>query len=108
MFPRSFLTSHFWTLQQKAEFRQFYLHERLTYNKPVFRCLQAKLKATRKHPKHEQFRNALGLLGSGTHPTIEQIIDIKEIFAEPPYNLIALPGKHIVSIHILDLKKLFL
>lgn len=97
MFPRSFLTSHFWTLQQRAEFKEFYFHERLTYNKPVLRCLQAKLKSTKTHPKYEQFRNVLGQLGSGTHPTVEQILDIKDIFAEAPFNIISLPGKHIVS-----------
>ncbi|KAM7356945.1 LETM1 domain-containing protein 1 [Cochliomyia hominivorax] len=95
MYPRSFLTSHFWNQQQKAEFKQFYFHERLTYNKPVFRCLQAKLKSTKKHPKHEQFRQVLGQLGSGTHPSVEQILDIRDIFVESPYSLIALPGKHI-------------
>ncbi|XP_023301134.2 LETM1 domain-containing protein 1 [Lucilia cuprina] len=95
MYPRSFLTSHFWTPQQKDEFKQFYFHERLTYNKPVFRCLQSKLKSTKKHPKHEEFRNVLGQLGSGTHPSVEQILDIKDIFSEAPYSLISLPGKHI-------------
>lgn len=98
MYPRSFLTSHFWNEQQKIEFKQFYFHERLTYNKPVFRCLQAKLKTTKKHPKYEEFRQVLGQLGSGTHPSVEQILDIKDIFAEPPYSLIALPGKHIVCL----------
>lgn len=97
MYPRSFLTSHFWTLQQRAEFKQFYFHERLTYNRPVLRSLQAKLKATKKHPKHEEFRQVLGQLGSGTHPTVEQLLDIKDIFVEAPFSLVSLPGKHIVS-----------
>lgn len=97
MYPRTFLTSHFWTLQQRTEFRQFYFHERLTYNRPVFRCLQAKLKTIKNHPKYEQFSQILGQLGSGTHPSVEQILDVKDIFADTPLNLISLPGKHIVS-----------
>ncbi|XP_075161281.1 LETM1 domain-containing protein 1 [Haematobia irritans] len=95
MYPRTFLTSHFWTLQQKAEFKQYYFQERLTYNRPVLRCLQAKLKSLKKHPKHEQFAHILGQLGSGTHPSVEQIIDIKDIFGDTPFSLVSLPGKHI-------------
>ncbi|XP_005177496.1 LETM1 domain-containing protein 1 [Musca domestica] len=95
MYPRTFLTSHFWTLQQKSEFKQYYFLERLTYNRPVLRCLQAKLKTTKNHPKYEQFAQVLGQLGSGTHPSVEQILDIKDIFADSPFNLISLPGKHI-------------
>lgn len=97
MYPRTFLTSHFWSQQQRSEFKQFYFHERLTYNKPVLRCLQAKLKTTKDHPKHEEFRQVLGQLGSGTHPTVEHLLDIKDIFADSPFNLVSLPGKHIVS-----------
>ncbi|XP_013107591.1 LETM1 domain-containing protein 1 [Stomoxys calcitrans] len=95
MYPRTFLTAHFWTLQQRAEFREYYFLERLTYNRPVLRCLQAKLKSLKKHPKHEQFAQVLGQLGSGTHPSVEQILDIKDIFADTPFSLVSLPGKHI-------------
>lgn len=95
MYPRTFLTSHFWSLQQRSEFKQYYFHERLTYNRPVLRCLQSKLKATKNHPKYEEFRQVLGQLGSGTHPTVDQLLDIKDVFAEPPFSLVSLPGKHI-------------
>lgn len=97
MFPRNFLTSHFWTLQQKSEFQQYFFHERLLHNRQVFRCLQAKLKTVQKHPKYEDFERVLGQLGSGTHPSVEQILNIKEIFEDTPYDLMSLTGRHIVS-----------
>lgn len=97
MYPRTFLTAHFWTLQQRSEFQTLALQERLSYNKPVFRCLQAKLKSVGDHKLHLEFKRILGLIGSGFHPTVESLLEVKDIFAEPPYSLQALSGKHIVS-----------
>ncbi|KAH8322192.1 hypothetical protein KR059_007174 [Drosophila kikkawai] len=94
-YPRTFLTAHFWTPQQRSDFQSFYMKRRLGYNKAVFRCLQAKLKATAKHPQHSAFADILGQLGSGTHPTPEMLIDVKDIFAEGPYSLLGMPRKHV-------------
>ncbi|KAH8239891.1 hypothetical protein KR032_009066 [Drosophila birchii] len=94
-YPRTFLTAHFWTPQQRCNFQKFYIKRRLCYNKAVFRCLQAKLKATAKHPKHSAFADILGLLGSGTHPTPEMLIDVRDIFADGPYSLLGMPRKHV-------------
>lgn len=94
MFPRTFLTSHFWTLQQRASFQEDALRERITYNRKVFRCMQTKLE---KLPSHDYQRMGyvLGLLGSGTHPTAQDIIEIKDIFEKPPFNLHSLTAKHL-------------
>ncbi|XP_017096105.2 LETM1 domain-containing protein 1 isoform X1 [Drosophila bipectinata] len=97
-YPRTFLTSHFWTPQQRSEFQIYYMKRRLCYNKPVFRCLQAKLKATAAHPKHAQFADILGQLGSGTHPTPEMLIDVKDIFVDGPYSLLGMPRKHVKNL----------
>ncbi|KAH8256996.1 hypothetical protein KR038_001082 [Drosophila bunnanda] len=97
-YPRTFLTAHFWTPQQRSEFQSCYMKRRLSYNKAVFRCLQAKLKATVKHPKHSAFADILGQLGSGTHPTPEMLIDVRDIFADGPYSLLGMPRKHVKNL----------
>ncbi|XP_033161534.1 LETM1 domain-containing protein 1 isoform X1 [Drosophila mauritiana] len=101
-YPRSFLTAHFWTPQQRSEFQSYYMKRRLCNNKDVFRCLQAKLKATASHPMHSAFAEILGQLGSGTHPTPEMLIDVKDIFADGPYSLLGMSRKHVrnlVNLH---------
>ncbi|XP_001353111.3 LETM1 domain-containing protein 1 [Drosophila pseudoobscura] len=97
-YPRVFLTSHFWTTEQRTDFQNYYMKQRLQYNKAVFRCLQAKLKSLSGHPKHAEFRNILGLLGSGTHPTPEMLLDVKDIFVEGPYSLLGMSRKHVKSL----------
>lgn len=69
---------------------------RLQCNKPVLRCLQAKLKSLERHHKYEEFRTILGQLGSGTHPSAEDLIAVKDIFAEGPYSLLGMTRKHVV------------
>lgn len=96
--PRTFLTSHFWTPEQRSEYQMYYMKRRLCHNKPVFRCLQAKLKATAAHPKHALFADILGQLGSGTHPTPEMLIDVKDIFVDGPYSLLGMPRKHVKNL----------
>lgn len=99
MYPRTFLTTHFWSLQQQSEFRTSYLRERFVYNKPVFRRLQAKLstlKKTQDKESYEKMAHILGLLGSGTHPSANDIIEVKDIFAKAPYNLDSLSNRHLI------------
>ncbi|KAG5676368.1 hypothetical protein PVAND_006209 [Polypedilum vanderplanki] len=111
MYPRTFLTSHFWSLQQRAEFQQLYIKERTAYNKKIFRKLQQNLNATVLLPCHNEFNYVLGLLGSGTHPTADDIIKIKDIFKNSPYKLDSLTSSHLTylcklhGIHSLYLKR---
>lgn len=99
MYPRIFLTSHFWTEKQKNEFRVAYLRERLIYNKPVFRYLQARLDLLKdlddRKDDFEKMSQILGHLGSGTHPLPEEIIEIKPVFTKSPYNLESLGARHL-------------
>lgn len=99
-FPRVFLTHHFWTSQQKAEFQQYYLSYRLSYNKPVFRLLQSKLDQVKGDPQSKLLDNMFGLIGSGFHPTVNDILEVKDIFAKPPFEYDSLNMKHIVSIFL--------
>lgn len=95
MYPRVFLTSHFWTLQQQAEFKTLALRQRLTYNKAVFRCLQATLDNLKDNLDRERMGHVLGQLGSGTHPTVDEILETKHIWAQPPYRLESLGNRHL-------------
>ncbi|XP_055626249.1 LETM1 domain-containing protein 1 [Toxorhynchites rutilus septentrionalis] len=103
MYPRKFLTSHFWSIQQKVDFAQEDLKQRLYYNRRVFRCMQAKLDVLRKaqDPLHEKFNSILGLLGSGLHPTSDEILNIQDLFVRPPFHL-----GHLSSVHLKYLCKL--
>lgn len=101
MYPRYFLTSHFWTLQQRSEFMQLYLKDRISYNRKVFRCMQAKLDVLN-GIQYQKMAHILGLLGSGVHPASDEIIDVKHIFEQPPFNLDSLTSKHVVRSVITD------
>lgn len=97
-FPRVFLTHHFWNSQQKVEFQQYYMNCRLNYAKPVFRLLQSKLQLVKGDPQAALLDNMLGLLGSGFHPTVNHILEIKDIFSKEPFQYHSLNMNHIVSI----------
>lgn len=97
-FPRVFLTHHFWNSQQKLEFQQYYINYRLSHNKPVFRFLQSKLEEVKDDPQSVLLDNMFGLIGSGFHPTVESILEVKDIFSKPPFEYGSLSMKHIVSI----------
>lgn len=103
MYPRTLLTSHFWSIQQKVEFAQQDLRQRLHHNRRVFRCMQAKLDVLKKaqDPQHEKFSYILGLLGSGLHPTSDEILDVKDLFARTPFQL-----RYLSSVHLKHLCRL--
>lgn len=97
MYPRHFLTHHFWTLQQRSEFAVINLRDRLVYNRPVLRHLQSNMSTLKNDRHYERWRDILGKLGSGLHPSVEDIIRVNELFAEPPYKMKSLGYTHIVS-----------
>lgn len=97
MYPRKLLTRHFWTLQQRSEFAVLNLQDRISYNLKVFRFLQSKLSQVKNDVNYEKWRHALGLVGSGTHPTSEELISVKDLFAAPPYKTSSLSYRHVVS-----------
>lgn len=97
MYPRLFLTSHFWTLQQRNEFAITILKNRLEYNRCVFRLLQAKLKQIKNDNLYEKWQSLLGQLGSGLHPTSQDILVIRDLFERAPYNTRSLGSTHVVG-----------
>lgn len=97
MYPRKLLTHHFWTLQQRSEFAILNLQDRISYNLKVFRFLQSKLSQIKNDVNYEKWRHVLGSIGSGTHPTPEDLISVKDLFTAAPYKTRSLSYMHIVS-----------
>ncbi|CAG9788983.1 unnamed protein product [Diatraea saccharalis] len=93
--PKSLLCSHFWSIQQRIEFSQQDLTEKLKHNKPVFRALQAKLDQIPDSYMKQEWKRILALLGSGVHPSPEDILECKELFVDGPYNLNCLSYNHL-------------
>jgi hypothetical protein len=96
-FPRTFLSRHFWNLQQKSEFNVSDLKDRLLHNRPLFRCVQAQLDKLERHKRYAEWASLLGMIGSGVQPHVEQILRCKELFMCEPYHLIYLKRRHVVS-----------
>lgn len=97
MFPRHLLSSHFWSLQQRADFAVEALRRRLYNQRPVLRCLQSRLEDVEDPELFLKWRHILGLLGSGVHPTTQQILDVKQLFTGEPYHLKSIYSNHVVS-----------
>ncbi|CAH0716256.1 unnamed protein product, partial [Brenthis ino] len=92
--PRTLLCSHFWSIQQKAEFSVQDLTDRLKNNKPVFRALQAKSNLVPSGDLKRQWKRIIGLLGSGVHPSTSEILDCKVLFSKEPFSLANLSYAH--------------
>lgn len=85
------------------EFSTQDLVERLKYNKPVFRALQAKLHSIPESELRDKWKKIIGLLGSGVHPSQEDILACKDLFANEPYQLSKLTYAHAVSFNCMNL-----
>lgn len=99
MLPRHLLTSHFWSIQQRIEFQELFLKERTSYNRKILRQLQGKLEMTKPSTLYNHWNHVLGLLGSGTHPSADEVISIEKIFMKAPYHIDWLTSSHLVRKH---------
>ncbi|XP_076647201.1 LETM1 domain-containing protein 1 [Halictus rubicundus] len=100
-FPRYFLTSHYWTAEQKLKFMLLDQKRRLKHNRPLFRCLQAELRTIKKKSLKAKWNDVIACLGSGTHPHVNDIIACSELFADRPYALKKLKSRHIKELLII-------
>lgn len=97
MFPRHVLCTHFWTIEQRQRFSAQDLGHRLRHNLQVFRFMQTKAEQLKSdEPLAGPLRTMLGKLGSGLHPTTEEIFEINDIFTKTPFGLDSLPYNHLV------------
>ncbi|XP_064480721.1 LETM1 domain-containing protein 1-like [Ornithodoros turicata] len=94
-FPRQLLTWHFWSLEQRVEFSVIAQRKKVSHFRSVFRQLQAAV------PKGDEGKEPLAVfhkLGSGTHPTVEEVIHMKPFFEGKPYGLDELSRKHLTGL----------
>ena len=97
MFPKLMLSSHFWNLSQRINFQVQDHKRRLYYYRPVFRHLQSKLSLISNNDSLQtKCGNIFNKLGSGTHPDVEEILLVKQLFIDKPYALENLSSRHLV------------
>lgn len=96
LFPKKILSSHYWTIEQRNKFSVQDHVKKLYHYRPVFRCLQKKLDSIKEAELLEKCRYVFTRLGSGTHPNIQQIIELKPLFINQPYGLNSLSQQHLV------------
>lgn len=104
-FPRVFLVSYFWTLQQRLDFFLYNYKQKLKYNKPVFRCLQAQKREIKRFPTAVRWNSVIACIGSGTHPTTSDVIACKDLFTGYPFSINSLKQSHIsdlLSLHTMS------
>lgn len=95
-FPRNLLSSHFWSLQQRTQFAVLEQKHKLKYYKPVFRCLQAKLHLLKENPLYPYWTSCVALLGSGLHPTPENVAQCVHLFGHKQlYNIDKIGSNHV-------------
>ena len=95
-FPKHLLSHHFWTLEQKVTFELELHTKRLQSFKPVFRHLQNRQSKIYDVNQRQDWNNILEKLGSGQHPSVEEVISLKSIFESGhPYSMESLGNSHL-------------
>uniref|UniRef100_A0A1B6C6Z9 Letm1 RBD domain-containing protein n=1 Tax=Clastoptera arizonana TaxID=38151 RepID=A0A1B6C6Z9_9HEMI len=97
MLPRQLLTSHFWSLQQRAEFALIEQKNRLKHFKPVFRSLQWPLEKLESHSCYVCWEKIIRFLGSGLHPSTAEVIQCTSLFTAEPYGLNYMYSSHLIT-----------
>ena len=97
MFPKYLLSSHYWSIEQRNRFAIQEHTKKLHYYRPVFRHLQNKLHQYGEQVKlYKKCYKVFAKLGSGTHPTVEEIIELTPLFLNDIYALDSLTHLHLV------------
>ncbi|XP_071537419.1 LETM1 domain-containing protein 1 isoform X2 [Panulirus ornatus] len=86
-FPRYLLCRHFWDIQQRHEFAVLALKKRLFNARPVFRSLQAVLFTISDEKLQEKCKRAFFKVGSGIHPTTDEIVSLIPLFQGDPFHI---------------------
>lgn len=70
--------------------------EKLLHYRRLFRHLQLNVEDVKNDLLRTQVQEALDQLGSGRHPSIREIIQLKPLFEKDRYSLKAIHGPHVV------------
>lgn len=95
-FPRQFLSSHYWSIEQRNRFAIQDHTKKLYYYRPVFRHLQKRLSMIKS--ESGKCLKAFSKLGSGTHPTVPEILELSPFFENEPYHLDSLSHTHLIGL----------
>lgn len=98
VFPRQTLTSQFWSLQQKLDFAVIAQKKKLRYYRPVFRHLQKRIDAIEDENLRIKCQDIFYKLGSGLHPTTDEILGLKPLFIDEPFGIFKISHKHLHSL----------
>lgn len=95
--PKYFLSSHFWSRQQRAQFWSDFLTKRLHYNLTVFRFLQANVVDIKNVEPDvmDKWQVVVEKLHMGKQPSLTEIIESRDVFEHEPYHLNLLPNLHL-------------
>ncbi|XP_025016555.1 LETM1 domain-containing protein 1 [Tetranychus urticae] len=101
-FPKQLLSQHFWSKEIRFNYQLEKTKKRLKHNRPIFRYLQFKLSSIPKQLSNspdidfkEQCKLIYDKLGSGTHPTVEELLKVSPVFDQQPYGLLHLSKSHL-------------
>lgn len=98
LFPKHFLSSHFWNLQQKIDFQLEEHTKKITNNRSVFRHLQAKLdEVPYNNDHHNNVKLIFDKLGSGLYASPQEILNVSSFFTGQPFGLNHLCNSHLVK-----------
>src|SRR6218665_91055 len=98
-FPKQFLSSHYWTNDQKIYFAWQDHQKKLLYYRPIFRALQRKCSIFNAASNdYKQIQQLFTKLASGTHPTMDQILGLSDIFSREPYGIDWTTQAHLFSL----------
>lgn len=67
-------------------------------NKPVFRALQSKVDDIIDSDLKKKWQRVVASLGSGVHPSPNDLLACKDLFSKEPYQLSSLTYAHLVSV----------
>ncbi|KAK7081247.1 LETM1-like protein [Halocaridina rubra] len=86
-FPKQLLCHHFWDLKQRQDFAVLALKKRLFNARPVFRSMQNALLTIENQEDRERCRSVFYKIGSGIHPSSEEVISILHLFQGHPFHI---------------------
>lgn len=94
-FPKHLLCHHFWDIKQRHDFAMLSLKKRLFNARSVFRSMQALLLTIENEVEQDKCRSVFYKLGSGIHPTPDEVVSILPLFQGHPYHIRKIRATHV-------------
>ncbi|KAL0280140.1 UNVERIFIED_CONTAM: hypothetical protein PYX00_001522 [Menopon gallinae] len=95
MFPKTTLSHHFWSDEQKEEFALIDHKRKIKLYKPLLSYMCCRMNYVKESSIKYQFASLLEDLEKGINPQIETILKCKQIFEEAPFSIQHLSTSHV-------------